>query len=241
MGQSFFIWKGIDCRSMGVILRGPAPIVRPEERVKHVEIPGVAGDYTETEGEDIYNSYIQTVTLTVRDHVNVRRVYSWLRGSGYVTFSGEPDRRQAARIIGAVTLNRISRNMDAWTGEVQFYCQPLKELLWPKDIVVAAYSAPVEVYNAGDVKCFPVYTVTASAATVKVAAGDSELTVTGCTSGQVLRIDTKIMEVWTEVGGVKVLLTADSSGAFPALEAGDNTVTLTGASAVRIEKRERYL
>jgi phage-related protein len=43
-----------------------------------------------------------------------------------VTFSGEPDRKQAARVIGAITLNRISRNMDKWQGEVQFYCQPLK-------------------------------------------------------------------------------------------------------------------
>ena len=96
MGQSFFIWKGVDCRAMGIITRGPAPIVRPEERVKHVEIPGVAGDYTETEGEDIYNSYIQTVSLSVRDGYNVRKVFRWLRGKGFVTFSGEPDRRHGS-------------------------------------------------------------------------------------------------------------------------------------------------
>ena len=50
MAQSFFIWNGIDCRSKGVIMRGPAAIVRAEERVKHVEIPGREGDLTETEG-----------------------------------------------------------------------------------------------------------------------------------------------------------------------------------------------
>jgi phage-related protein len=57
--QSFFICNGIDCRSKGVIVRSPAPIIRPEERVQHVEIPGRSGDLTETEGENIYNSYKQ--------------------------------------------------------------------------------------------------------------------------------------------------------------------------------------
>ena len=53
MGRSFFIWKNKDCRSMGVWLQGPVAIVRPEERVKHVEIPGRSGDMTQTEGENI--------------------------------------------------------------------------------------------------------------------------------------------------------------------------------------------
>ena len=59
MAQSYFIWNGTDCRSKGIILDGPIPIIRPEERVKHIEIPGRSGDLTELEGEDdelIYNS-----------------------------------------------------------------------------------------------------------------------------------------------------------------------------------------
>ena len=47
MGQSYFIWKNKDCRAMGVKLSGPVPIVRPEERVEHVQIPGRSGDLTE--------------------------------------------------------------------------------------------------------------------------------------------------------------------------------------------------
>ena len=65
MGQSYFIWKNKDCRSMGVKLSGPVPIVRPEERVEHVQIPGRSGDLTETEGAEVYNSYIQTASILV--------------------------------------------------------------------------------------------------------------------------------------------------------------------------------
>ena len=69
---------------MGVIMRGPAAIVRPEERVQHVTIPGRTGDLTELEGENIYNSYIQTVSISVRGGFRVRDIYKWLRGEGYV-------------------------------------------------------------------------------------------------------------------------------------------------------------
>ena len=37
------------------------------------------------------------------------------------------------------------------------------------------------------------------------------------------------------------LLTKDSTGEFPVLEAGNNTVTGSGWSSIEIEKRERYL
>ena len=237
MGQSYFIWKNKDCRSMGVWLQGPVAIVRPEERVDHVQIMGRSGDLTETEGENIYNSYIQTATILVKGGFRVREVYSWLRGSDYVTFSGEPDRRQRARIIGAVTLNKHAYNIDWWVGEVQFYCQPLKETL--QDTSVEITSSGSNVANAGDVISFPKILATASGTSMTVAAGGRTLTITGLTSGTKYVIDSDIMEV-TLAAGVGSL-TKDSSGEFPVLVPGSNTVTGSGWSKLVIERRERFL
>lgn len=239
MAQSFFIWNGIDCRSKGIIMRGPAAIIRPEERVKHVEIPGRSGDVTETEGEQIYNSYIQTVSISVRGGFRVREVYKWLRGAGYVTFSGEPDKRQKARVIGAITLNRVSRNMDHWAGEAQFYCQPLKELLAESKVTIGTIGASVR--NNGDVTCRPMWKVTVASGktSITLTAGGKTIAVTGLTGGSVIWIDSDTMEVWNS--GKTELLTADSIGDFPVLEAGANTVGGTNWSSVEIEKRERYL
>ena len=239
MGQSYFIWKGIDCRSMGVRLSGPVSIVRPEERVKHVEIPGRSGDLTELEGEQIYNSYIQTAGILVHGGRRVRDVYNWLKGSGYVTFSGEPDRRQKARVIGAITLNKHSYNMDWWEGEVQFYCQPLKEKLQIDTVTVT--SSGTSVVNGGDVTAIPKITATASGTSLTVAAGGNSLTVTGLTSGKAYVIDSEIMEVSLTESGTTTLLTANSTGDFPVLEPGANSVTGTGWSSLVIEKRERFL
>ena len=237
MAQSYFIWNGKDCRAMGITMRGPAAIIRPEERVEHVEIPGRSGDVTETEGENIYNSYIQTVSISVIGGRRLRDVYKWLRGSGYVTFSGEPDKRQKARIIGAITLNRISRNMDRWAGEVQFYCQPLKQLLHETAEEFTASGAVI--LNSGDVEAKPRIRLTASGTSATVAAGGKSLTVTGLTSGYVYIIDSETCTATNADGTVNML--SSTSGGFPVLAVGENTVTGSGWSKIEMQKRERYL
>ena len=239
MAQSYFIWNGVDCRSMGITMRGPAAIIRAEERVKHVEIPGRSGDVTETEGENIFNSYIQTVTVSVRGGYRVRDVYKWLRGSGYVTFSGEPEKKQAARVIGAITLNRVSRNMDRWAGEVQFYCQPLKEKLLPAKQTITSSGSTV--VNMGDVESRPMWKVTlkSNKTGITLAAGGKTITMTGLTAGSVIWIDSDTMEVWNS--GKTALLTKKSAGSFPVLKPGANTVTGSDWDSVEIEKRERFL
>ena len=237
MGQSYFIWKGMDCRNMGVRLDGPVAVVRPEERVEHVTIPGRSGDLTETEGTDIYNSYIQTATILVHGAFRLREIWKWLKGSGYVTFSGEPDRKQPARIIGAVTLNKHSYNLDWWTGEVQFYCQPLKELI--HDTPVTVTTSGTSVRNRGDVDARPMWKVTVAGSGSGKSVTLGTITVTGLTGGSVIWIDSDMMEVWN--AAKTSTITQKSSGAFPVLVPGDNSVTFTGASSIEIEKRERFL
>ena len=247
MAQSFFIWNGKDCRSMGVIMRGPAPIIRAEERVRHVQIPGRSGDLTETEGENIFNSYIQTVSISVRGGLRVREVYKWLRGSGYVTFSGEPDKRQQARVIGAITLTRVSRNLDNWAGEVQFYCQPLKQKLNESKVTIT--SSGTTVINSGDVECRPLYKVTVASGktSITLTTGWSNdgvtlqrtIAVTGLTGGSVYYIDCDAMEVYNE--NRTALLTKNSVGSFPVMGQGANVITFTNIGSIEITKRERYL
>ena len=240
MGKSYFIWNGMDCRNMGVTLAGPVAIVRPEERVKHVEIPGRSGDLTQTEGENddpVYNSYIQTASIQVRGGYHVRDVYRWLRGSGYVIFHGEPDRRQKARIIGAVTLNKHSRNLDVWTGEVQFYCQPLKELLREETVTIT--SSGTSIFNAGDVTEKPKIKLTSTGGNATITIGGKTTLMTALTSGVNYVLDSETQEMITLSGGTSV--TNQTIGAFPMIPVGTQTITGTGWSKLEINRRERFL
>lgn len=234
MGQSYFIWKNADCRSMGITLAAPAQIVRGEERVSHVTIPGRPGELTMTEGDDIYQSYIQTVTIQGRGAYRMREILNWLKGSDYVTFGAEPDRKQKARVIGAVSMNRHSKNTDYWTGEVQFYCEPLKELLTSKTTSVSDGST---VINTGDVVERPSIALKATATTATIGFGGKTLTITGLTIDNVYVIDS---DAEIAMAG-DVNITANTSGGFPVLNPGSNTVSCSGCTAVTIYRRERFL
>ena len=237
MGKSYFIWKGEDCRGRGITLPAPPEIIRGEERVSHVTIPGRAGELTLTEGDGIYQSYIQTVTIQMQGALRIREVMNWLSGSGYVTFGSEPDRRQKARVIGAVSMNRHSKNTDYWTGEVQFYCEPLKELLNPSTTEITSSGSTVR--NAGDVKSRPKITATASGTSMTITKDGKTLTITGVTSPNQYIIDCDAGMVTNAAGTEN--LTANSSGDFPVLDAGSNTITGSGWSRLVFDKRERFL
>ena len=248
MPQSYFIWNGIDSRRMQVICKGPAPIIKPEERVKHIEIPGRSGDMTLVEGEEnrkIYAPYIQTQSISVRGEENVHRVLTWLEKPGYVTFCTDKWRRQKARVIGAVTLNRVSRNLDNYAGDIQFYCQPLKERLMDGAQTISSSDSQKLVVNEGDQWAQPLIRLTTTATNVwiRITQGNyyRQITIdmTGL-SNQDIYIDCETMEVYDapKTGWMTWRATKDS---WPVLYKGENTITGGGWSKAVFTKRERFL
>ena len=254
MPQSYFIWKGIDSRRMGLTLKHAMPIICPEERVKHIEIPGRQGDLTKIEknnnGESAYNCYIQTASVSLAGAAKTRELYQWLRWSGYLTTSSEPNRRQQARIIGAITLDKISRNMDRWAGEVQFYCQPFKEALVDEPQTILYNHAPEfwKVTNNGDMWAKPLIKMTTSGTSpwISFTRGSStrriNIDMTGL-SNQVIYIDCDTMEVYNADKSVILTGRCEVTGQkwWPLLYLGEHTVAGDGWSQVEITKRERFL
>ena len=245
--QSYFVWKGIDCRSKGVIMQSPAPVIRPEERVSHIEIPGRAGDLTQLQSRielGSFNSYIQTAQIAVPG-VKMREILNWLKGDGYVTFSTDPDRRQKARVIGAITLNKHSYNLDWFTGEVQFYCQPLKERLAEELQTINSGDATKIIVNNGDLWARPLVKLTTTATSVwfQFTKGNNYRRIDidmSNLSNQDIYVDCETMEVYDSprTGWMTWRATVPN---WPVLYAGENTLTGGGWSKAVITKRERFL
>lgn len=229
-----FTWNGWNCRDMGIRLREMPPIIRPEERIQHVTIPGRSGELTLAEGEDVYNSYIQTIPLAVKTEAAVRSVESWLRGSGVVSFSGQPTLQQAARVINAVTFTKHGRNSIWWDGEVQFYCNPIKYLI--SEAALEISESGTTITNDGDMTSFPLITLHGTGTfTATVRCGGNTLTVPGATEGLVIDCENK----WITRNGVPVMNAC--SGNFPVITAGDNSIIFTGASSLTVAPRSRYI
>ena len=227
-----FTWNGTECRTKGIRMKSMPQIIRPQERVGHVIIPGRAGELTQTEGEDIYESYIQTIPLAVKTEASLREAESWLRGDGWVTFGGQPTLKQKARIINAVSFEKHGRNSEWWDGEVQFYCDPIKYAVSEDAIEVTTSGTTVN--NPGDMKGYPKIAITGSGA-VTIASGGATLTIPECVNGWIVDCENE----WILAGNIPQVNAC--SGSFPIFNKGNNTVTFTGATKLTITPNWRYL
>ena len=122
-------------------------------------------------------------------------------------------------------------------GEVQFYCQPLKQKLTEDTVTVTSSGSTV--MNAGDKRSRPKITAKASGSSMTITIGGKSLTITGLINGSEYIIDSEIMEVSNAAR--TALLTKDSVGSFPMLAPGSNTITGSGWSKLVIDRRERFL
>jgi len=229
----WFTWKGSRSDAKNIILNAAPQIIKPEERIQHVTIPGRSGELTVTEGDDVWQSYIQTVGIAVKGAANVPAVENWLKGAGKVVFSSQSGFEQDARVIGAVQLQKHSRNLDWWEGDVQFYCSPIKRGV--NEQAVSITSSGTTLNNPGDMTAYPLIEITGSGA-VTVSAGGNTLVIPDCVSGWVIDSENEwILQGNTPQGNV-------CSGSFPVLTKGTNTVAFTGSvTKLNVTPRFRYL
>lgn len=238
MAQSYFIFKDIDCRAMGVTLQGAAAIIRGEEAVTHVTIPGRSGDLTLTEGEGIMRSYIQTLSISVRGAEQVERVMDWLTGEGELILSGQPNRKQKARVIGAVTLTKRTHNLDKWSGEVQFYCDPVKR---PLNEDYEDVTRGGSLINDGDQECFPwivVRGITAGSVVSFTVDGKTlKIDMTGRTETSIC-IDSEANMVTLD--DWKTSIMAITEGPMPVMKKGANVFDGSNWANAGVKMRRRY-
>ena len=229
-----FTWNGDTSTSKGIRLAALPEIIKPEERVNHVVIPGRAGELTQTEGDDIYNSYIQTIPLIIDNLSDVAAAEKWLRGDGYVTFSGQPALKQRARVINAVTFAKHSKNSSWWEGQVQFYCEPLKQAVTEAAVDVTTSGATIN--NPGDVTSFPLITITGTG-DITIRIRGKSISLTGVESGW--KVDSEAQWVTNALG--EPLMNV-YTGSFPLLPPGESAVQFTGSvTKLTIDRRSRYL
>ena len=231
--KRYFIWNDTRSDAMHIFYNDRTPVIRPEERLEHIVIPGRAGELTQVEGENIFNSYIQTITLTVEGLENVPAAEIWLKGDGYVTFDTQPELKQRALIINAVTFQRHSKNTNCYTGEVQFYCDPVKQLIAETDITVTTSGTTLT--NPGTLPAFPEIQIEGSGA-VSVSIDGVTLIIPELTSGWTADCANK----WICQNGVPQF--GAWQGTFPEIPVGESTILYTGnVTKITITPHWRYI
>lgn len=175
MAEPYFIWNGKDSREMGVIVTQIPPVVYPAERVTEAKILGRSGSVLLSEGLEVYESYYKTIGVANRRAVDHREIAAWLRGSGTLVLSTEPNFVYDARIVKEAQASRVFRNN--YEGSVAFLVQPLKAEYpaQPAYTLGEEASGSYTLTGRGDVPARPVYTLEG--------AGDMQLTVGDTSAG----------------------------------------------------------
>lgn len=152
--QSWFIWKGINSREMGIWVKKLPAETRAEERITLIEVPGRSGHLTMLEGDAVYNSYLKECTVIGLRDANFDRLSDWLSGEGDVIFSSTPNRAYTARIAGAVSFDNISN--DLCQCKIPFYVQPLKKQVPTEADISCPAGSTTTIYNPGTVTSKPI-------------------------------------------------------------------------------------
>ena len=234
LSQPYFIWNGTDSRSMGVKVLAYPPRIRPKERIEYVTIPGVSGDLAIKEGKDVYEPYTRPMELRNDKGFSVEAVRKWLRGSGKMIYGCEPDRIYDVDLGPELQFDRFVCGI--WRCTLQMRTQPLKSSAFaqPETLTEAK-----QIYNGGDVDAYPVILVypAENADTVTVTVNRNDFVMTGVDG--VRRIDCWAQEVTDD--DRTALYTVYSSGRFPVLCPGYNSIGGSGWSALEIDREERFL
>ena len=157
----WFIWKDKTSTSMGLWVSKLPDIIRPEERVQKVSVPGKAGELTLLEGDEVFESYTRTITVQMPNEHYTEELLNWLRGEGDLIVCTEPQMAYKARIAAQVVWSRLGNSL--MQGKIVFDCQPFKTERYPNGSSFTATNG-MTIRNRGNVSSKPKLTVTASGA-----------------------------------------------------------------------------
>ena len=228
----WFVWKNQNSVTNGLWINKLPPIVRAQERLQEITVPGREGVLTLTEGEDVYEPVIKKCVIIARNQMDLQSILEWLRGSGEVVFSNEPRFKYFARIAAEVSFGRISNDLSQAT--VVFACNPFKgHLNTDQDALTVTTSETL--YNPGNVASRPVVSVTGTGSNVSVTIAGNTMVFNSLNGTIKVDCDAKIV---TQDGS---LWAGTYTGEFWKIPKGEAQVSQSGGTSVTIDPNWRWV
>lgn len=127
----WFEWNGVSCTTKGIYVSSQPVVTLASERLSNITIPGRPGSYTQTQGENIFESVTYSIPCFA-EHLTeseLKELDSWLRGSGKLVLpnrqiQNENTRYYIARHTTALAPSFMIRGLDFKSFTLTFLCQP---------------------------------------------------------------------------------------------------------------------
>lgn len=232
--KDWIIYKGVDCRTIGIhVMEHPTTII-PAERLIFTNVPGRSGALTQKEGRQVYDD----VTLPFKFYCSdptpkLNEIALYFSGNGDLSYPYRPGYHYKARVINQIPMAKVIRERPNRVFTVNFRCAPYAYKDSVQDVTVT--ESLTNVNNPCSAESEPVITVT----------GYGDIT---------LMIGTQMVELTDLDGSITLnselreayngdeLMNSKVIGDFPVLVPGMNAVSWSGnVSSIVISPNWRSL
>lgn len=207
------LWKGVEFRSMGIIVEETPVISKGKKNIDIYTIPGRSGFLSVDNGT--YDSFVVSVSCHFNEKANFDKIKEFLDGYGTVSFDGE--REYTGIIQNAISFEKV---LMFKKFIVQFLLNPIAEDIEPITIDIKSESEEFNI-NGATIDMYPILEITGT--------GDVVVTINNQTFN-LYDMDNKfILDCKEKVitsNGVNVANKMLND--FPKLIKGQNTVNYTG-------------
>ena len=247
--MGYFIFNGKDSREFGILESVPIP-PKAERILQTVEIPGRL--YPLNKVKDEFKNVQLSFVLGITDHAKVNEINKWLNGSGKLILSSDTSKYYNAFVHSAISPERLSVRFGKipiiFTVEPFRYDvdNPVISHIFT-DIKDSQPEKTIKVTVGGSYSCEPLYFFRwAGRIEMTVNGGDLLIIDSGTANGEytdtytpsgngtpiyhylspeaTMFINTSLRLAYRLEGGVRKVCCEMTSGKFPMLEPGENTV-----------------
>jgi phage-related protein len=247
--MGYFIFNGKDSREFGILESVPIP-PKAERILQTVEIPGRL--YPLNKVKDEFKNVQLSFVLGITDHAKVNEINKWLNGSGKLILSSDTSKYYNAFVHSAISPERLSVRFGKipiiFTVEPFRYDvdNPVISHIFT-DIKDSQPEKTIKVTAGGSYSCEPLYFFRwAGRIEMTVNGGDLLIIDSGTANGEytdtytpsgngtpiyhylspeaTMFINTSLRLAYRLEGGVRKVCCEMTSGKFPMLEPGENTV-----------------
>lgn len=247
--MGYFIFNGKDSREFGILESVPIP-PKAERTLQTVEIPGRL--YPLNKVRDEFKNVQLSFVLGITDHAKVNEINKWLNGSGKLILSSDTSKYYNAFVHSAISPERLSVRFGKipiiFTVEPFRYDvdNPVISHIFT-DIKDSQPEKTIKVTAGGSYSCEPLYFFRwAGRIEMAVNGGDLLIIDSGTAHGEytdtytpsgngtpiyhyhspeaTMFINTSLRLAYRLEGGVRKVCCEMTSGKFPMLEPGENTV-----------------
>ena len=247
--MGYFIFNGTDSREFGILESVPIP-PKAERTLQTVEIPGRL--YPLNKVKDEFKNVQLSFVLGITDHAKVNEINKWLNGSGKLILSSDTAKYYNAFVHSAISPERLSVRFGKipiiFTVEPFRYDvdNPVISHIFT-DIKDSQPEKTIKVTAGGSYSCEPLYFFRwAGRIEMTVNGGDPLIIESGTANGEytdtytpsgngtpiyhylspeaTMFINTSLRLAYRLENGVRKVCCEMTSGKFPMLEPGENTV-----------------